>query len=321
MEWLKKNYDRVILLLAALITGGLAISFIVKAVNFGENFLITAVTPKNELPENPQVDVGIATDTLALISLWAPPTLPDEKQPSLFVSVPIVEKDGEIFNMFEEGKLLREPVSNKWLIGNALEFLRADVLELDPDGDFFSNLQEWEAKTEPDDEKDHPSFLKKLVLLQRTQEDYIISFVADNDPSFQIQRITPNPQTVFKKAGETFFDDRFKLEGYEKLTANVGGIDRNVSVLTVTDLETSKQLKLIFRERLNLPTYFAEFQYTLGDPEKITVKEGETFKLPSGDPTIYKLIEVQEVEATIQSVPPLGTADQPASHVIKKPGA
>ena len=137
MEWVNKNYDRVILLVVALVTAGLAIGLIMKSLSFSENFQLSTVPRKDDLPENRIEDVKAAIETLKIASVIEAPDV-SGKQPKLFVTFPIIEKDGDIFDMSENEKLLREPADNTWLIENGLDFLREDVLTLDPDKDGFS---------------------------------------------------------------------------------------------------------------------------------------------------------------------------------------
>ncbi|MFV1993830.1 MAG: Amuc_1099 family pilus-like system protein [Verrucomicrobiales bacterium] len=325
MDWVSKNYEKIILLLIAAVTGYFAFTLILKATGFASNFVIPSVTPSQELPANRKGDVEAATQTLTLNSYLAPPKIAvageGGKSPNIFISVPIVERDGIIYNMSEEEPRLHPPVSNAWLLENGLEFLRNDVLDLDPDLDFFSNREEWEAKTKPGDKEDHPSMLRKLALLQRTQTNYYLEFKANNHPSYQIERAVPKRKTWFVKEDEKFGEDRFRVDSYEKAEGRTEqGITRDMSVLGVTDLVRGDQFQLILRQRLNLPTYFAQFQYSLGEVVKFKVKEGDTFVVPSGDETRYKLLKVGEDTATITSLPAPGSGEIAREFTIGKPG-
>ncbi|MEM8953143.1 MAG: Amuc_1099 family pilus-like system protein, partial [Verrucomicrobiota bacterium] len=207
MEWVKKHYERLIVLIVALITVGLSVGLILKSFAFSENFALIEVVPRSELPENRLGDVEAAIETLKIASVWDSPVVND-KRVQLFMTFPIVEKDGEIFDMSENEQLLRPPVDNTWLVENGLDFLRADVLDLDPEGDGFSNLEEWNAKTSPSDAESTPPILTKLDFVRREQENYVIEFSAKPDAqTFQVARRLPNPVSKFYNMGDVFFED------------------------------------------------------------------------------------------------------------------
>ncbi len=319
MSVVKKKYDRVILIAAAVITILLATLLVLKGISFRENFVLPTIEPKNNLPPNRQLEVETASALLPISMHWVAPDLAGKK-PALFVSVPIVEKDGGIFNMNEAEPRLREPVDNGWLVEHGLEFLSADVLAMDADGDGFSNLLEFEGKTNPKNPESHPSFLKKLVFLQRTQENFNLQFMANNHPDYQVERIlhNGNRETWFKKEGDQFDGDRFVIEGFEKKEAVVDGITRDVSELIIKDLQTGETIPLPLRTKVNKPTYSGEFRFDIGTPAKITIKKGDTFQLPGITDSTYRLIEVMEDAASIESVPAPGSGDQPEKEEIRR---
>ncbi len=318
MDWLKKNYDRVILLVASAVTIWLGATLIMKANGFAENFTLKSVTERNDPPENRQPEVKAATETLRSKGIWTTPTI-DGKRPPLFISVPIVEKDGKIFDMTKEEPLLRPPASNAWLVENDLEFLREDVLSRDPDGDGFDNREEWEGKTSPRDAKKHPSRLVKLDLLRVKTYDYIVEFTTRNDPEYGINRRHPGSESWFKKVGETFENGRFRVDAFEeKYGVSNLGVRQDQSILKISDLQKGQKFDLVRNVRKNLPTYAAIFRYSLGTPQEFEVKVGETFKLPEGDPTNYKLIDLDDAAATITSVPAPGSGVEPVLTRIEK---
>jgi hypothetical protein len=58
------------------------------------------------------------------------------------------------------------PIPNTWWIENRLDPGFADSPSRDPDQDGFSNLEEFEAKTNPDDVKSIPSLIAKLMYVK-----------------------------------------------------------------------------------------------------------------------------------------------------------
>ncbi|MEM7144963.1 MAG: Amuc_1099 family pilus-like system protein [Verrucomicrobiota bacterium] len=322
MDWIKKHYDRLIVLIVALVTVALSVGLILKSFAFSENFALIDVTPRAELPENRLADVEAAINTLKIASVWDSAVV-DSKSVRLFMTFPIVERDGEIFDMSENEKLLRPPVDNTWLVEHGLDFLREDVLDMDPEGDGFTNLEEWNAKTVPSDGASSPPILTKLYFVRPDQEQYVIEFSAKPDAAtFQVARRLPNPVSGFFKQGDTFFEDdqRFTIENFEAASQEDpnSGIVRDVSRLTVRDSVTGEPIDLVYRQRMNLPTHFAIFDFTLEENDEFRVKEGEIFTLP-GRAEQYKLIEVQEDGATISTVPAPGEPEE--TYPIKPPPA
>src|SRR5579884_1121340 len=64
------------------------------------------------------------------------------------------------------------PVPNDWFEKFNLPIQDADVLEQDPDGDGFTNLEEWQAGTDPANRESHPDYLTKLHLVAATEEPF-----------------------------------------------------------------------------------------------------------------------------------------------------
>jgi hypothetical protein len=313
MEWLNKNYDRVILLVVALVTVGLSLGLMLKSFAFSENFRLDDVPRKDVLPENRVDDVEAAIATLEIASVIKAPDV-NNKQPRLFMTFPIIEKDGEIYDMSENVKLLRPPVDNTWLVDHGLDFLHGNVLGLDGDKDGFTNLEEWEEKTGPSDSASSPPILKKLYFVRREQENYVIEFSAKPDgATFQIARRLPNPTSKFYKLADTFFpdDQRFTIESFEEDSQVVpnSGITRDISRLNIRDSVTGAQIALTYRQKLNLPTYFAVLVFTLGGDEEFRVKQGEVFTLPGWEEP-YKVIDIQEETAIIATVPAPGQPEE-----------
>src|SRR5690606_36077504 len=65
------------------------------------------------------------------------------------------------------------PIPNTWWIENRLDPGFADSPQRDPDGDGFTNLEEYNAKTNPNDPTSHPPLLAKLMY----QKDESLSWV------------------------------------------------------------------------------------------------------------------------------------------------
>lgn len=297
-----KPWDKWLLLVVAVVVIGLSALFAMQALGFADRFEQVSVTPKNELPPTEEAKSTIAKSLVEKTQTWNNPMKGDApKAVPLFVSIPLIEANGVVIDMLDpNAPLLREPVSNAWLMANNLEFLNAGVLGQDSDSDGFNNLAEWEAKTDPKDPSSHPPYAEKLVFASRQKQDYILRFAARPDPErFQIIRlpsvIWPQRETWLMRIGETSKDQQFRIESFEEnQVRNNVGINVDASVLKVTYLPKNEVHDLIRNIDTAIPTYFAEMKFILDPAYKEYIKEGETFSLTADPETKYRVVKVNE---------------------------
>lgn len=304
-----KAWDTFLLLAVALLVIGLSGLFVMRALAFGENFGIERSAKSEEFPETLEARAAGATEFVEKTQTWVTPSKGEgakQKQVPLFVSVPIVEAEGKLIDMSDPGApQLRPPVTNAWLMSNNLDYLNSGVLSQDPDGDGFTNLEEWEAKTVPVDPKSHPPYAEKLIFASRQQEVYMLRFSARPDSErFQIMRIPttkwPQRDSFMLKIGEISKDEQFRVESFEEKTAvNNVGIQADATEVTVTYLPTQAKVVLVKNVDTPIPTYYAEMQFALDPQFKQYVKEGETFNLAIDPDTKYRVVKVNEDSVVI----------------------
>ena len=94
------------------------------------------------------------------------------------------------------------PVPNEWLEQFGLPIADADVLEQDPDGDGFNNLDEWTGHTTPIDPNSHPEYYTKLKLKSATEEPFRLVFSSSVGDTGAINTIDLKPPTQFLKVGD-----------------------------------------------------------------------------------------------------------------------
>ncbi len=306
-----KAWDKLILLVAGLAVIGVSALFSIRALGFSENFGLTETVPKNDLPETEEPRARIAQSFVERTQAWSNPLKGEpEKALPLFVSVPIVEAGGKLYDMSDPNEdPLRPPVTNAWLMAHNLDYLNSGVLSQDPDQDGFDSLAEWEAKTNPIDPKSHPPYAEKLIFASRQQEVYTLRFAAKPDAErFQINRMPttkwPRSQNFYLKVGETSEDGQFRVEGYEEKRArNSSGIEVDASVIKILYLPKDEPHELVRNVDTPIPTYYAEMKFEL-DPEfRQFVKEGDAFNLTIDPDTRYRVVKVEEdsVEVTYQT--------------------
>lgn len=295
------------LIASALIVIGLAGLYATKALAFKNQFQVDVNPQKEVFPPVKTDQTQIATNYVKRATDW---TLPSKGTPPkplpLFVSIPIVEIEGSTIDMLNpDARQIRPPVSNDWLLSNNLDFLNKNVLQLDPDRDGYTNLEEWTGKTDPRDQKSHPPYADKLVMKKRHAQIYRVVFAArPDDTRFQIRRLPsskwPKPDNFYLGIGETSGDNQIRLDSFEEkqATSNIG-IKVDASVLAVTFLPKGTKFELIRNVAKDIPTYYAELEFLLDSGKTFFVKEGDTFPLALDPGTKYRLVKVTEDSATI----------------------
>ncbi len=304
---MKNSWDKFVLIIVAVaVLAGSGI-FVTKALSFKDQFVVEEVAKDGTVEETDIVAVKAANNLVKTEVTW---TLPDKGTPPkplpLFKSITIVEADGKLIDMMSpESEMVRPPVSNKWLIENELNFLNAAVLSKDPDGDGFTNLEEWHSKTGPKDPDAHPAYTGKLYVKERKSKVYKIKFVAKPDAErFQIIR---EPTAAFQKRenfimriGETSEDGQFRIDSYEeKEEMSATGIKQDASIVSITYMPTGEKKDLVKMVSTSIPTYFGELTFDLGTVEPQYIKEGETFTLSTDPKNKYRLLKIEEKSAKI----------------------
>ena len=308
---ISKNWEKLILLLVALLTLGASVFTIKNSLAYGDKFEIPTVKQSDELPPMEKETVITSKTLVEIEQLWTlleiPPVGGGDPRPiPLFKSITIVEIQGDLIDMSDpNAKKIRPPVDNQWLLDNELDFLSSNVLQQDPDGDEFVTLDEWNAKTLPRDPSSHPTFVGKLEFLARRQQNYIVEFSAQPDAErYQITRHRSSQfekATFFMRKGETSPDQIFRIDKFEKKEAISNlGIKVDVSELSITYLPDEKSVKLVRRVTTTIPTYYGQFILTIGpEPEEFFVKKGATFFMPIDPETEYKLFDIDTEKAIV----------------------
>ncbi|MDD5199018.1 MAG: hypothetical protein PHC88_04385 [Terrimicrobiaceae bacterium] len=299
MDWFKKHFDRAILAalgLLLLATAGLIIS---QALSFNDIFASrnSAKKPNNSVPP-PAIE--LIKERIALIAN------PDEwgaHKGSLFVSDPyLIKNGGEPVNPLEDKIPLHPPIPNEWLVKYNLDYADPGLLNADPDGDKFSNLEEFLGHTDPTDPKSRPAYITKLRLEQFIQVPFRLKFsgTPDEGQTFSINTLDLKQPTQFLKLGDMIPRTPYKIINYEKKSVDKNGMELDVSELTVENQDTGQKIALVYDKPVNDPTVYAKFKY-LWDGSEPKVKKNDHFSVKPDDGVKYKLIDISDSEAVIES--------------------
>jgi hypothetical protein len=300
--------------LVALVLLGLSGWIIENAMNFQQIFsgIQAQVYHNNTVPP---VDLSVIDNSkkeLDSPALW---NLGDQEG-SLFVSIPYIAQGGDLIDPRTSKIPLHPPVPNSWIIDNKLDILDNNVLNEDPDGDGFTNLDEWMGTkgdgsdaTNPNDKNSHPPYWTKLKLVQYIKQPFRLLFATyDGDEKhldqmdFQINTLDVNQPSQFVKIGDMIAGTKFKVMKFEsksQLNPSTGD-NTDVSELTVQNTETGDNVVLVLNQVANSPDSFADFRYLWNNTE-FSVKKGKVFALPPETTLRYILIDITDDNALIQT--------------------
>lgn len=299
MDWLKNNYERAILIAAALILlacSGLVVS---KVMSFPEVFT-GRNSPKpadNTIKPYPVEQITASTAIVTAPATWK------NHNGSLFVSRPYVLSGTTLIDPLEGNIDLHPPIKNSWLIKYDLPYWEGDIKDQDQDGDRFSNLEEYVAGTDPLDKNSIPPYYTKLRLQKFISQPFRLIFTGspDDGQTFTINTKDLKARTQFLEMGQDIKGAPYKLLSYEKKMVTENEIEKDVSELTIQNTETGQKMVLVANKEANDPTSFGEF-LNLYDNSSLKVKKDDEFTFNPETDHKYKLIDITEREAVIEDL-------------------
>jgi|GEM_PF-562170 len=312
MNWMQKNYERAFLVFGAVLALIGSGWIIMKASGFKSQFIV------EEAPSRTKLD-PLAADavTEAQRRVEAVPQWPINLEMPLFSSTPFVvmnDKPSEPFRMRDpQGDKLRDPVTNIWLVDNGLDYTSIDVLDQDPDRDDYSNLDEFEAGTDPNSSLSQPGWDTKLYFAERIEEPLTIKLNSVDNGTCSVAFITKaedgteQRRNEFIKVGAAtarFEPGRFTITEVKSEMVERFGSPTQVAVAFMTDAKDRKPGKIRLEQGslVEHPSYAAKFVYTLA-AETFTHKEGEDFELRKPAGMTITVEEITADQAVISYVP------------------
>jgi hypothetical protein len=300
MDWIKRNYDRVILVLLGVVAIACAGVIIASALSFNEIF----ASRNSSQPPSKKFDEPATERVKQRLELAKSPSQWLASDGSLFVSVPyVVNEAGELIKPTGPGQPpIHPPVENKWLFDYQLPWDNPDVLQMDPDGDGFNNLEEFLAHTNPLETKSKPFFASKLRLREFIKKPFRLKFsgIPGGGDIYSINTRDLRSPTQFVRIGEMIEGTPYKVLSYEqKNVRRESGVEVDISELVIENQEDMRKVVLVLDQEVDDPTHIAKFVY-LYDNSELQVKKGEEFSVKPEEHLKYKLIDISETEALIQ---------------------
>jgi len=313
MNWVKQKYDIVILAVATLLLVSNAGWIVMNRMEQSAVQISLIVPKENAIPALSLDAVRQAAALADSPTKWKsssdlPAGAPERG--SLLVSRRYLLKDGKLIDPLSEGsEQLHPPITNDWLLKNSLDYTDMNIKEKDSDGDGFSNLEEFEKKTNPNDPKDAPASFNKLKLVGFKPVPFRLEFKGDpsgDGKEFQInlKDLKGSARSQYRKIGEQIEGAPYKILKYEfKEGSNERGITVNLSELTVQNTETGESIVLVYNKEANDPTSYGTFRNLLapGDAD-FTLKKGEEFTIKPDITRKLKLIDITATKAQIRDI-------------------
>ena len=176
MSWFSKHYEKVALGSAVAVALGLAYFGWSKLNSVEEDFAAslkgvgnnkTAVDGADQVPK--------ARQSLTLDRTWSQ-AADGDRPVDLFTGIPlfISSNDPQKAIDLRKDAPLHPPIPNSWWLENRIDPGFADSPGQDPDADGFSNLEEFTAKTDPNNKNSIPPLIAKLMFVKDESLAWVI---------------------------------------------------------------------------------------------------------------------------------------------------
>lgn len=246
----------------------------------------------------------------------------DGRPVDLFTGVPLFVNKNNLKEPvdLEKSADIHSAIPNQWWIDYRIDPGFGDSPQRDEDQDGFTNLEEFQAKTDPTDNRSHPNLVHKLVFLKHDSIEWYVrpnGYPTVEDPKMNFTyKDTKKHETKTDAAAPiaingTFFSegvakDRFKYLGFENKRERDERLDAEVdiTIIRIEDLKPNKKgtiYELPANFRTNEVRKFSKFDRTavlslqaLGlNGKEFKVEELTDFALPEGSENKrYRMMEV-----------------------------
>ena len=313
MNWVKQKYDLLLLAVATLLLVSNSGWIVMHRMEPLQLQVALTVPKENAIPPlNFDVvrQAAVLADSPAKWKSNSDLPAENPERGSLLVSRRYLLKDGKLIDPLAEGSdQLHPPITNDWLLANGLDYTDMNIKEKDADGDGFSNLEEFEKKTNPNDPKDAPASFNKLKLVAFKPVPFRLEFKGDpsgEGKEFQVnlKDLKGSARSQYRKIGDQIEGAPYKILKYEfKEGPNERGVTVNLSELVVQNTETGDSIILLFNKETNDPTSFGTFRNLLapGDAD-FTLKKGEEFAIKPDTTRKLKLVDITSSKAQIRDI-------------------
>ena len=253
MSWFSDNYEKAALGGAAVVALAFGAFIFMNKDAVDESFTLDSVQHDNDVSVPGLPKIKDVEASLGAHHNW-PPSDKDGRKVDLMTGVPLFAKRGDPEHPVDllKSNPVHPPITNKWWLENQLDPGYSDSPELDPDKDGFTNLEEFDAQTDPNSFKSHPDPVVKLVLNSIKTTYHTIKATDYGGGKYKFKLLASNGRERNKMGmnpigeGEVIpftrplMQKRFKFKGVEKKNIVKSGITQEITVWIIEDLDTNK---------------------------------------------------------------------------------
>lgn len=342
MSWFTDHYEKVAVGGTALVAIGLAF---VGFQSLGSIEEVFSATPKGKGPNDASVlnadEVVTVISAFEIQRKWTKAEDTTARPVDLFTGVPLFVKRDNPKEPLDLPKStdIHPPIPNKWWIEYRIDPGFADSPLRDGDEDGFTNLEEFNAQTDPTDKRSHPNLIQKLSYVGNESVEWVLR--PSGFPSVE----KPEPDMGFKygdskkktnqvgladpipKGGLFFATDpmkgRFRYLGTEKRMVRNERIqeDETVWIVKIEDMKPNKKGRIyeipdnfkqgeINKYRQFDRTAILSLEALGMNGQEFRIEENVAFALPPDGPEKrFKLMEIAPDRILVREVLENGTTE------------
>jgi len=187
-----------------------------------------------------------------------------------------------------------------WFKKHNLDLNDPKMLDADPDGDGFTNREEFLADTDPHDKNSHPGIHKGIRLKEYSEVRLPLVLEAIEGDKARLRRTDqPDAKPITVKVGDTIHGLPLKVtQVEEKEDFDKGGEKVNISHVSLEDTSTKEKTNLL----KDLPARTSATYAVLASPDgKTTMKvhRGDVFSWPAEEGSHYKVIDLSQDQVVL----------------------
>jgi hypothetical protein len=255
MSWFSKNYEKAALGGAAVLALGLAYFGWSKLSGVEDDFNTNLIGAGNNNSAVASADlIPKALQSMKLDRAWKQ-ALDGERPVDLFTGIALFIKSSEPETPVDllKDAPVHAPIPNTWWLEHRLDPGFADSPTRDPDADGFSNLDEFNSKTNPNNPKSHPEPIAKLMYVKDQSLVWALRPGYGSNGEFPFsykdnkRQENKMPAGEMVKPGALFFPkgpmaERFKLLGSEvrKEIARSTNAEMEITYVRIEDQKENK---------------------------------------------------------------------------------
>jgi hypothetical protein len=256
MSWFSKNYEKAALGGTVVVALGLAYMGWSKYGNVEQDFTVTAAGQPNNNTAVKDADLIPKAVASLKLNRILEQGMEGDRPVDLLTGIPLFVASSapeKPIDLLKDSPV-HPPIPNIWWIKNSIDPGFADSPTRDPDQDGFSNLEEFSAKTDPNDDKSVPSLIAKLMFLKDESIGWVIRPGYGSDGSFPFKfrdtkgGVNQTGAADMVAPGGMFFikppmKDRFKFLGAEvrkELNKKIN-IEMDVTIARIEDQRPNKK--------------------------------------------------------------------------------